>query len=367
MKKHRLTFAQFVWIWLGEQTDRVILWWYAKTFALLIAVFVSFSKRQRMSHNNGVAGEGWLHIVDDPTFPPHPFFEKGKQYPVRIRHASATFLDDAMNCIRSISIKFSHHHWRSPFDIEMNSGPISLFWSAVSFLKFGKLRQEKWGVEYVQYMRQYPTGQQGAIESLRRDPTSFHNLHYYCKTPFLFVGSDGIRRYAKYRVLPFDHESETGIQHDPSEFDLPNQRVAPHETRGRNYLKYEYEDRVRRQGAKYRLQLQLHTAADDDDPEVFNNMIVWDERTHPWHDLAYFNIERTLDWKESTMTTFSVNNMPKTLGVLPAKSIYDYNSLNYLRAHSEIARKARWLSYKLRGMVPPIPDNDNRNVEAWGQ
>ena len=54
------------------------------------------------------------------------------------------------------------------------------------------------------------------------------------------------------------------------------------------------------------------------------------------------------------------------LGVLPAKSIFDYNSLNYLRAHSELARKARILSYKVYGMVPPIPDNDNRNVSDWG-
>ena len=78
-------------------------------------------------------------------------------------------------------------------------------------------------------------------------------------------------------------------------------------------------------------------------------------------------IDKTLDWKESLLTTFSVNNMPKTLGVLPANSIYDYNSLNYLRSHSELARKARLFSYKLFGVPPPIPDNDNRNVSEWGE
>jgi arachidonate 5-lipoxygenase len=363
----KISFLRAVWIWLGEVMDLIILWCYAKMFGLMIAMFLSFPKRQRMSHNNGIAAEGWLGIVDDPQFPEHPFFAAGKQYPVRIRHAAATFLDDAMNCIRSISIKFSHHHWHSPFDIEMNTGAQSLFWNAVSFLKFGSMRKEQWGVEYVEYMRRYPDGVDGTHGAVRRDPTSFHNLHYYCKTPFLFVGTDGIRRYAKYRVLPYEDVKETGVEHDFSTWDMPNQRVLPHETRGRNYLKYEFEDRVNRQGARYRLQIQLHTASDDDVPEVFNNMVVWDERTHPWHDLAYFNIEKVLDWKQSTMTTFSVNNMPKTLGVLPAKSIYDYNSLNYMRAHSEIARMARLLSYKVWGMVPPIPDNDNRNVSDWGQ
>lgn len=161
-------------------------------------------------------------------------------------------------------------------------------------------------------------------------------------------------------------EPESGEEEHPSEWDQCNQRILPHETRGRNYLKYEYEDRIRREGARYRLQIQTHPASDNEDPEVFNNMVVWDEDAHPWQDLGVMTIDRTLDWKESTLTTFSVNNMPKSLGVLPANSIFDYNSLNYLRAHSELARKARILSYKVYGMVPPIPDNDNRNVSDWG-
>jgi hypothetical protein len=364
--KKKDSFLKVIWIWLSRIIDKIILWGYSKGFSLMIALFLSLPDRQRMSHNNGIAGKGWLRIVKEPTFPDHPFFEKNKQFPVRIRHASATYLDDAMNCIRSISIKFSHHYWHSPFDIEMNTGAPGLFWNAVSFLKFASLRSEKYGIQYVEYMRKYPEGARGAKEAMYRDPISFHNIHYYNQTPFLFMGTDGIKRYAKYRVMPADKEAETGLKHEFCDFELPNQRVLPFDTRGRNYLKYEYADRVKKQGAKYLMQIQLHTASDSDDPEVFNNLVLWDEDSHPWHDLAHFNIEETLDWKESNMTTFSVNNMPKSLGVLPAKSIYDYNSLNYLRSHSEIARKARWLSYKIFGMVPPIPDNDNRNVSDWG-
>lgn len=367
MTKRKNSLLRVFLIWLSEAYDYLILWLYARGFGLMLAVFLSFPYRQRMSHNNGIAGTGWLKIVDDPEFPEHPFFEKSKQYPVRIRHASATYLDDAMNCIRSISLKFSHNHWHSPFDIEMNSGEISLFWNAVSFWKFGAMRKEKYGIEYVEYMRRYPDGVHGAELSLRRDPISYQNVHFYCKTPFLFIGTDGIKRYAKYRVLPDPDVAQTGVERHFSPWDLPNQRVLPFETRGRNYLKYEYEDRVKKGEAKYCLQIQLHTASDDDSPETFNNMVVWDETTHPWMDLAFFYIDKVLDWKESTLTSFSLNNMPKSLGIIPAKSIYDYNSLNYLRAHSEIARKARLLSYKVFGMVPPIPDNDNRNVSNWGE
>lgn len=353
--------------WLRRAFDKLVLWLYVKAFSLMLAVFLCFPKRQRMSHNNGIAAAGSLRIVDDPAFPPNDFFAPGRRFPVRIRHASATFLDDAMNCIRSLSIKFSDHHFRSPFDIEMNTGETSLFWSAVSFLKFAKLRQEKYGIEYRDYNRLYPDGLAGSQKAGRRHATSFLHLHYYSKTPFLYLGSDGIRRYAKYRAVAADGTPESGIETDPSEWDQCNQRILPHETRGRNYLKHEYEDRVRREGARYLLQIQTRPASEDEDPEVFNNMVLWDEAAFPWHDLAVMTIDRVLDWRESTLTTFSVNNMPKTLGVLPATSIFDYNSLNYLRAHSEIARRARLLSYRVFGMVPPIPDNDNRNISDWGK
>jgi hypothetical protein len=367
MKSEKFSLALVIRRSLRRFVDQAVLWFYAKAFALMLALFLCLPKRQRMSHNNGIGATGTVRIVDHPQFPEHEFFAPGKVYPCRIRHASATFLDDAMNCIRSISIKFSDHHWKSPFDIEMNSGVVSLFWNAVSFLKFGKLRQEKWGVEYQDYNRKYPDGLKGSQAAGRRHVSSFHNVHYYCKTPFLFLGKDGIKRYAKYRVLPYDPEPETGIETHPSDWDQCNQRVLPHETRGRNFLKYEYQDRIARQGAKYRMQVQTKQAQDDENPEVFNNMVVWDEDSHPWQDLAVIEITKTLDWNDSTLTSFSVNNMPKTLGVLPANSIFDYNSLNYLRSHSELARKARLLSYKLWGMPPPIPDNDNRNVSEWGE
>lgn len=362
----RITVGRLISYWLSRLFDKVVLWLYAKGFALMLALFMCFPTRQRMSHNNGIAGAGKLRIVDQQSFPPHPFFRPGREFPLRIRHASATFLDDGMNCIRSMAIKLSDQRFESPFDLEMNTGAKSLFWSAASFLKFAQLRREKYGVEYVDYNRNYPDGLAGSQAAGRRHAESFTDLRYYCKTPFLFIGADGIRRYAKYRALPADKRPESGIDDNPSEWDQCNQRVLPHETRGRNYLKHEYQDRVQRDGAHYLLQIQIRPASEGEDPEIFNNMVLWDDMLFPWHDLATLSVDRTLDWRESTLTSFSVNNMPRDLGVIPAHSIFDYNSLNYLRAHSGIARKARLLSYRVFGMVPPIPDNDNRNQSDWG-
>jgi len=123
---------------------------------------------------------------------------------------------------------------------------------------------------------------------------------------------------------------------------------------------------VRERKAKYRLQIQTRLAFDDEDPEIFNNMVLWDENAFRWYDLAIFEVKRTLDWRESTLMSFSLNNMPKSLGMIPARSIYDYNSLNYMRAKTEVARRARLFSYRVFGMVPPITDNDNLNAEEWG-
>ena len=360
-KLHRRSTRSRIRKWL----DRIILWAFSSLFGLFLAIFLGIISRQRMSHNNGIAADGKLKIVDNPKFPEHDFFEAGKEYPARIRHATATFYDDAMNGIRSMSIKFSHEYFKSPFDIEMNTGEISLFWSAASFFQFAKLRKEKYGIEYHQYYRKYPEGLNGAKESLRRNPVSFQNLRFYCKTPFLFKGKDGIQRYAKYRCRPLDNVQETGIADVPlSDWDTCNQRILPDETRGRNYLKNEYAERVRRNSACYMMQIQTRRAEAGENPEIFNNMIPWAEQEYPWQDLAVITIDRMLDWTDSNLTSFSLNNMPKSLSIIPAESIYDYNSLNYMRSHSEIARKARILAYKLFGGPAEIPDNDNRNSSS---
>jgi arachidonate 5-lipoxygenase len=181
------------------------------------------------------------------------------------------------------------------------------------------------------------------------------------------MSTDGIQYYCKYKVRPYDDMPESGVDHNPSLEETPNQRVLPHETRGKNYLKDEYIEQIRKGPLKYKLQIQLHLASDDDDEEVFNSMRVWDEKIHPWHDLAEFEVNEMLDWEESTKTIFSMKYMPKSMGIIPAKSIYDYNSLNYLRRKSHIARVVRVWALKAFGMVPPIPDNDVRNIRVWSK
>ena len=94
-----ITLRQIERYWIHRLGDKLLLWVYAKLFAVMLALFLCFPKQQRMSHNNGIGAAGKLRIVDNPEFPAHPFFAPGREFPVRIRHASATFLDDARNRI----------------------------------------------------------------------------------------------------------------------------------------------------------------------------------------------------------------------------------------------------------------------------
>ena len=347
---------------LGKVQDRIMLWLSSWMFIWIIALMMGIRSRERMSHNNGIVGRGKFIADPDPEIPPHKFFAKGKEYPCRIRHASATFYDDAMQCIRSCSIKLADSDWESPFDLECNTGQISLFWNVASFMKLAKMREQKWGVEYEHYYKFYPVGKEAAIDNLRRNPESFAHMVYHNQTPLLWNSDDGVKGYAKYRVIPYEPVLESGIISGRDVLEPENQRIIPGETRTRNYLKEEYEDRVRYSGpVRYKLQVQIRPAEPDEDPEIFNSSVPWPEDEFPYRDLGVFEVNETLDWDESNMTTFSFANMPKGLGVIPAYSIYDYNSLNYMRLKADFAKRARRFAYKLKGMPQEIPDSDLRN------
>jgi catalase len=347
---------------IGQLVDRFQLFLISHLFGIAIAITMGLKTRERMSHNNGIGAKGTFTFDLDPAIPAHPFFVQGKVMPCQVRHGMATFYDDAMATIKSLSLKLSDKPYESPFDMNLNTGRISLFWNVASFLKLATMRRQKWGIEYIDYYKRYPIGKAAAIDNLRRNPTSFSNLSYYAQTPFNFVGSDGVQRYAKYRAIPYDSSVvESGILSEQSSLEPENQRITPGETRNRNYLKNELKERLKDDVVKYWYQIQIRDAHSDESDSIFNSSIDWDERAFPWRNIGVITLNEIMDWDSSNVLGFGVSNLPKGLGYIPAKSIYDFNSLNYMRDKTEIARKARLLGYKLFGKPVEIPENDNRN------
>ena len=105
-------------------------------FKVIFLAATAYNKGRRGTHIVATGGFGAAKIVDNPKYPPHEFFEPGRTFPVRIRHANLTYLDDATADGRSLSIKFADSDSESPFDLIMNTGEANIFWDIASFEDF---------------------------------------------------------------------------------------------------------------------------------------------------------------------------------------------------------------------------------------
>jgi arachidonate 5-lipoxygenase len=350
---------------------RFQLWFWGKFFIFLIAMG-SGLRRRRMSHNNGIVGRGKLKIVDAPQFPACEFFEPGREFTIRLRHSSSGYMDDTMTPVRSASIKFTDSRFRSPFDLQMNTGHHCFFWNARSFLEFAFSRDEHEGIEYVKYHTKYGWGRKSAADSQIKNASSFTKLHYHSHTPFGFKAKDGIQRYIRFRLIPgdrseqdppFNPEYVKRAEADPGmALEVANQRSPDGETRNCNYMKNDWAERVKAGPVRYILQVQFHVVKPDDSVEILNPLEPWDEATHPYTDLATVEITETLSHEEQDRMAYEISNLPPCMHILPAKSLDDYNSLNYMRWNSIWAIRVRQLMTALFGVQKPIKDDDYDKV-----
>ncbi len=335
-------------------------------FVTLLVSANSLFRRVRMSHENGVLLAGRIKIVADQSFPRHDFFLPGREFACRLRHASASFKDDAKLVVRSASLKFADHRIYSPFDLMMNTGDMPLFWNARTFVGFMRASIAGKGKHYVPYLRRHPRAYYGGGGSVRRNPESFDKMIYHTKTVSGFVCDDGVYRYARYRLVPkLFNGVESGL---PDQWDRAHswlQNPYRHEERNRNYLKDATRSFINQGGAlNYILQIQLRDRpGSDDGPEWVSSAVPWNQDRFPYVDLAEVHIDRVLPYQESMLTWFHIGNHPKNLPIPRARSIDDPHSLNYLRLAAIWARRARLLSYRLRGVPKPFPDS--RHAPDW--
>jgi hypothetical protein len=342
---------------------RISLWLQAYGFAWVLVIVSSLFMRRRMSHNCGVLAAGKLKIVQSPAFPPHELFTPGREIKCRIRHAPVSYDDDTIIQVRSASLKLADADLESPLDLEMNTGKISLFWTARNFFEFTGGRNEQ-PLPYRRFYDKHPRALVAAKDGIRRLPSSFAEMVYHTQTVQYFIGIDGVQRYVKFRLIPFDDVPESGVIPLSELGNFWSEKRDPRETRSRSYLKQEYADRLARGPIKYRLQLQLHTPGPDDTEELFNCNVDWDEATHPYMDVAVVEIQRLLSLRDEANAIFSLRHCPPSLGLIPARDVDDYNSINYVRARSDIAKKARVWRYKLFGSGPADVRDDPHTPTA---
>jgi arachidonate 5-lipoxygenase len=347
---------------------RFQLWFY--TWCYIAAVVMACGlRRRRMTHNNGIIGRGRLRVVENPQFPAHDLFPSGKEYPCRVRHATVPYVDDGVRAVRSGSVKFADSRWKTPLDLLMNSGRITFFWTAYHFLQSAWMRREKGGFAFLEYFKLHEGAGRAAREGFRRYPPSFNAMYYNTQTPLAFHARDGKPRYVKFRLIPGDRGPDTGIP-DPATMVTPEQlsdfRSDPADARGRNYLKDEYKARVAAGPVRYVLQMQLHDVCPDDKPEILNSNRFWDEATHPWLDVAHIEVTEVLSYREAVLTAYSVANLPPSLGILPARSIHDFNSINYMRSREWPAVWMRKFMIAVFGLPEEYAGDGPRNYRPPG-
>lgn len=338
---------------------RFKLWFMSTSWAWLLVFAASLAGRKRMSHNNGTTLRGRVRVVDSPSIPPNRFFVPGREWPCRLRHSSVSYDDDTVIQVRSASLKFADSSYDSPLDLELNTGTISLFWSASNFLEFFVKKSRVRGIpcDFVKFYEKYERGHIAALDGIREDPSSFAQMHYHSQVAQRFEGEDGLVRYVHYRLLPEGGGPETGIV-PPGKYSpyWPEDR-RPGETKSPHYLKKEIAERVRAETVRYVLQIQLREPAEGEDPEIFNCNRVWDETLYPYVDLAHVTLDEVLSYEENQLMRFSLGHTPIELGNLPAYSPTDYNSVVYMRIKSGPAKAARLMAYKLFGMPKPVPES----------
>lgn len=298
--------------------------------------FKSLITGRRTTHMRGIGGRGRLTIVATPDFPDHEFFQAGREFPCRIRHANASFYDDACIQVRSCSVKFADADFDSPLDVLMNSGPTSAFWDLKSFMDFAlarvKCSEQNWEAQR-RWMTNSPTGYVGTIDAVRHAPATYTAMSYYSKIVFPFKARDGRTRYMKYRILPADLSEESGLVTLAMQRQPWVQCREPDDTRPRSYLREEYRERLRRQRSiEYRLQIQVREwNGDTDTAELFNMNRLWDESQWPWLDLAHVHIDEALPDNVTERMGMWLGNQPESLGLTDAHSPVDYRSLCWAR------------------------------------
>ena len=58
----------------------------------------------------------------------------------------------------------------------------------------------------------------------------------------------------------------------------------------------------------------------------------------------------------------NIKHHPKSLGLIKAKSIHDFNSVAYMRTKTNLAYRARHFMYTIKGIPTETAENAKRNM-----
>ncbi|CAH1245138.1 ALOX5 [Branchiostoma lanceolatum] len=317
----------------------------------LAAVAGTATAARRSFHGPGIGATGFAVVVDNVKFPENDFFRPRTVFPVRLRHSNCWSADDAAADVRGVAIKFGDTDGDSCFELVMDTGTMAPFWDLPSYEEY--VSAMKGGPEKLkEWCWKAPMNYYILVDGLRRAPDSYFQLVYSSQTCFTFAAKDNVPRYVKFRMIPTNKDPESGLLNLEEQRQAWNTARLPDEERPQNYLRLEYVERLMKSSVMYRLQLQLHTKKASDTASTCSPYRCWAPADHPWYDVADVIITTLLTDNVTARTSFNIANLPPCLGLIEPESMYDYNSINYVRAKVYSAAHGARLA-KLRG-IPPL-------------
>lgn len=317
----------------------------------------------RITHTFGVVGHGTAVVVEDPTFPSNDLFQSGKSWPVYLRHANISPLeDDAALNARGAALRFlkTADSDAPDLDLLMNTGKIAPIYNAITTPAAFKAKAK--GAEGTKaYFKAYPSTYVASIDALRRRPDSYHELSYYTQIPFYFKFSDPVgEKLVKFRLLPKGWKGDAYESGLPSEED---QRAPWNSARSTdlsetdlplNYLREAFKAHLSEgELYEYVLQMQIHDiVSDEEDPSltVWNSAKEWDLDQCPFHDVCNITLSSSLSDEVAEKLSYNIANVPQGVMRLPScRSKYDYRSIHYMRTRAYRDSQHRLLNTSPQG------------------
>ena len=311
----------------------------------MIELFVRAARafRGRATHTTGIAARGVARIITPVDFPANDFLQFGKVYPIVVRHATPRparptadhpegDTDDRALDGGSISIKIFQPDDETGLgfhDIMMNTGRVLFVrsarafntWIRVPFGERGPLLRVKgkddWIVDDDKLTEAYRTG-------------SFTEFYYHSQIAFEFTDAAGTIRYIKFRSIPADRGPERGLF--PPAIRANGDTFAPRwrdDRRAEDFRRTDFEVRINHLSVDYILQAQLHPAGDTD---ALNPTEYWDERYHPWVDVAHLHLNQMLTHDEIDALEYDANRTHHSINLPLARTADDYASMGHARA-----------------------------------
>lgn len=286
--------------------------------------------RGRATHTYGIAARGTARIIVPFDFPENDFFRFGKEYSLVLRHSTPgpeeddRTLDGGATSLKFLDKKRSDDN-AGLHDVMMNTGRILFVTSAREFNtmvhtpptdleKRKKLVTD--GVVHDEILTEgYRTG-------------SFTEFHYHSQ--ICYEMND--KHYLRYRMIPGDRGLERGWF--PKSIRSQGRTTAPawtDDARSHDFLRRDFETRVKHLGVDYLLQAQVRPMDVNDDPwtsrqnrldvetgyepDALDPSKLWDERYYPWMDVALLRVDSILSDAEADQLSFDANRTDASINL----------------------------------------------------